>query len=1129
MTMWRERFGTVLVVSAVLLASGGAAHAQYAINTVAGGGPNNLAALSSSIGYPSGMVRDGLGNTYVADVNSHRVFRIDATTGTLTVFAGNGFGIGGEGGYSGDGGPATSAELGRPIGIALDASGDLLIADSNNSRIRCVVAASGGCLGSSLPVGSITTIVGTGAPGYFGDGAAATAAQLNSPSGVVVDSLGDIYIADMDNSVIRCVVESAGGCLGSALAVGSITTIAGTGTGGYSGDGAAATAAQLNMPTSLFVDSGNNVFIADTQNSVVRCVVGTTGGCFGLTPTVGNITTVAGTYYAYVSSCQFSGDGAAATSAYLCLPDDVFVDSAGDLFIADTGNSAIREVSAGTIQTIAGIGGSSGDTGDGGPATSATLNMPTTLFVDNSADVFIGDTDNYVIREVSSGGTIQATAGNHTVGYSGDGGVPTNASLYASGGVFIDGKGNMFIADTYNNVIREVAAGTNTIQTVAGNATLAAGYSGDGAIATSAQLNLPNGVFVDSLGDIFIADTENFAIRCVVGTAGGCLGSAVAVGDITTVAGTPGTSGSSGDGNPATSAQLDEPFGVYVDSAGNLYIADTDNSEIRCVVGVAGGCFGSSLAVGSIATVAGTGTVCQPAGSACGDGAAAASAQLNFPAGIFGDAAGDLFIADTLDSKIREVTASTGNISTVAGSNSAGYSGDGAAATSAQLSEPYGVFVDSLGNIFIADTHNSAVREVVAVNGNIQTLAGTGTAGNSGDGGGGTLAQLASPLGVAGDGTGDLFIADTDNSRIRELTSSVTINVVPTSATLPTGGTQQFAGIVAGASNTSVTWQVNGITGGNATVGTISTLGSYQAPGAVPSPATVTVTAVADANGVNVATAAVTIVSGSSTVTVTISTSPTASVVYTSTTQSFVANVTDSTNTAVTWEVNGIAGGNSTVGTISTAGVYSAPAAVPSPSTIVVNAVLQANTSVSGSYPVVIVTAPTAPTPASQTATAGGSATYSLSLNAKTGDSKQVLTLSCLKSSLPQNATCTFTPATIVPGASAVPFSLMISLPVCSAALLKPQGTFFASTLYVSFLPIAAMLFVGCSGRKNRRRWLMVILLGAPLLTLLGCGGGGGSSNACPNLAGTYNVVVQGTTPAQPNPVTITTVTLIVK
>ncbi|HTZ45974.1 MAG TPA: hypothetical protein VMH20_00175 [Verrucomicrobiae bacterium] len=1133
--MLNARGLTLLLASGALLATGGAASAQYAINTVAGGGPNNLAALSSSIGYPAGIARDASENTYVADVNSHRIFLIKGTTGTLTVFAGNGFDIGGEGGYSGDGGPATSAELGRPVGITLDASGDLLIADSNNSRVRCVVGASGGCMGSSLPVGSITTIAGNGTAGYSGDGSAATAAQLNSPSGVAVDSQGDIYIADTDNSVIRCVVGAAGGCLGSAAAVGNITTIAGTGTGGYSGDGAAATAAQLSSPNGLFVDIGGNVFIADTQNSVVRCVVGSTGGCFGSTLVVGSITTVAGTFYDYATgnppTCQFSGDGGAGTSAYLCLPADVFVDSSGNLFIADTNNFVIREVSGGAIQTIAGVGGSSGDTGDGGAATSATLNYPSTLFVDSSDNVFIGDTNNYVVREVSSG-TIQATVGNHTVGYSGDGGAPTNASLYASGGVFIDAKGNLFIADTYNNVIREMAAGTSTIQTVAGTGSACeppGSTCGDGAVATSAQLNLPSGVYVDSLGDIFIADTENFAIRCVVGTAGGCLGAALAVGDITTIAGTPGTSGSGGDGGAATSSQLDEPTGVYVDSAGNVYIADTDNSKIRCVVGATGGCLGSSLAVGSITTVAGTGAVCQPSGSKCGDGAAAASAQLNFPVGVFGDAAGDLFIADTLDSKIREVAASTGNISTVAGSNSAGYSGDGAAATNAQLSEPYGVFVDSLGNIFIADTLNSAVREVVAVNGNIQTVAGTGTAGYSGDGGGGNLAQLANPLGVAEDATGDIFVADTDNSRVRELTSSVTINIVPTIATLPTGGTQQFAAIVEGTSNTSVTYQVNGVTGGNATVGTITTLGSYQAPSAIPSLATVTVTAVAAANGTTVASSAVTIVSGSSTETVTITTSPTVAVVYTGTTQTFTANVTDSTNAAVTWQVNGIAGGNSSVGTISSPGVYLAPGSVPSPATVVINAVLQANPSVSGSYPVSIVTAPTAPSPASQTATAGGSVTYSLSLNAKTGDSKQVLTLSCLKSSLPQNATCTFNPPTITPGASAVPFSLTINLPVCSAAAQRPQGTFLASSLYVSFLPIAVMLFLGCSGRKNRSRWLTaVILVSAPGLILTGCGGGG-SSNSCPNLAGTYNVVVQGTTPAQPNPVTITTVTLIVK
>ena len=1085
MNVLPHRLTTSVLVLSLLLAAPAVSNAQYAINLAVGGGPNSLSALSSSIGYPGGVARDGLGNTYITDSVSSRIFKIDSA-GTLTVFAGNGSRIGGEGGYSGDGGPATSAELGRPEGVAVDASGNVFIADTDNSVIREVVVATG----------TITTVAGnaTLGAGYSGDGATATSAQLNLPNGLFVDSSGNIFIADTDNSVIREVVA----------ATGNIQTVAGNATlgAGHSGDGGAATSAQLNLPNGLFVDSSGNIFIADTFNSVIREVAAATG----------NIQTVAGAYYAYTYTCNYSGDGGAATSAQLCLPSGVSVDGSGNIFIADTDNSVVREVTAGNIETLAGTG-TQGYTGDGGPATSAELNYPNSLFVDASDNVFIADTENFVIREVSSG-TIQTFAGNHTVAYSGDGNAATSAALYASGGVFVDGSGNVFVADTYNCAIREVLAASGDIQTVAGNGTC--GYSGDGAAATSAQLNYPSGVFVDNLGDIFIADTENSLVREVV----------AATGNIQTVAGN-GTAGYTGDGGVATSAQLDDPYSVFVDSLGDIFIADTDNSAVRCVVGSAGGCFGSTLAVGNITTVAGTGTPCSEPATSCGDGGVAISAQLNFPAGVSVDAFGNLFIADTIDSKIREVVAATGYIQTITGTGIPGYSGDGGPANSAQLNDPYGVFVDSLGNIFIADTSNSVVREVVAVTGNIQTVAGNGTEGYTGDGGLATSAELAHPLGVAGNASGNLFVADTENSRIRKLSSTVSVTSIPSSATLPTGGSQQFAATVTGASDTSVTWQVNGVTGGNSTVGTISALGSYQAPAAVPSPATVTVTAVANANGVNAASAQVTIVSGSGTLTVTVSTTPTVTEVYTSATQTFVANVTSTTNTAVTWQVNGVLGGNSTVGTISN-GVYSAPATVPAPPTVVIGAVSQADSSVSGSYPIVIVTAPAASQPPPQTVSAGGTAMYSISLNQNTGSPKQPITLMCLKSSLPPNATCAFSPSTIMPGPSPVPFTLTINVPTGSASLEKPNRMWLAPQLFVAFMPLAAVLFFGFEKRNKRRQWLpFVVLLCASLALLIGCGGGSSSSHN--PVAAVYSVQVQGTTPAQPNPTTITTVSLTVQ
>ncbi len=1109
---------SLVAVITLLLAAPPALRAQYAIGTVAGGGPNGLAPLASSIGFPGGIARDpNTGNTFIPDVDSSRIFVIDSSATTVTVFAGNGSGGAAEGGYSGDGGLAINAQLGRPDSVAVDASGNVYIADTDNSVIRCVVGAPGGCFGSTLAVGSITTVAGsyyppTQACSYSGDNGPATSANLCRPNGLFLDAAGDIFIADTENSVIREVTAGTG----------IIHTIAGIGTPCTTaaipcGDGGAATSAQLQYPYGVFVDGSGNLFIADTEDDVIREVSVSTG----------IIQTVAGSF---TLGAGYSGDGAAATSAQLDFPMDVFVDGSGNLFIADSLNSVVREVVASSqnIQTVAGdFALGAGYSGDGAAATSAQIDLPNGLFVDGSGNLFFADSNNFVLREVNaSTHNIQTIAGDHTVAYSGDGSAATNASLSAPGGAFVDGSGNLFIADTDSSVIREVVAASGKIQTVAGNAALPAGYLGDNGPATSAQLDSPYGVLVDAQGNIFIADTANSVIRCVVGATGGCLGSALPAGSIVTVAGT-GTPGYSGDGSAATLAQLLNPYGVYVDGQGDLFIADTGNSVIRCVVGAANGCFGSTLAVGSITTVAGTGTACAPAGGACGDGAAATAAELNFPAGVFGDSAGDLFIADTFNSKIREITASNGFIQTVAGSSSAGYAGDGAAATSAQLDTPYGVYVDSLGNIFIADTDNSVVREVVASTGFIQTIAGNATEGYSGDGASAIGAQLFRPLSVAGDASGDLFIADTENLRIRKLISTVAVSLIPTAATLPAGGTQQFAATVTGAANTSVTWQVNGVTGGNATAGAISASGLYQAPAAVPASPTVTVTAIASANGATSASAAVTIVAGATNPTVTVSTSPVVTQVYTGTTQTFIASVTDSaSNPAVDWQVNGVTGGNSTVGTISTDGVYTAPATVPSPATVVIGAVLQANSSVSGSYPVTVVAALVATIPPAQTLTAGGSANYSMSLQPNAGAANQIITLSCLGSSLPIGATCTFTPPTITPGASAVPFALTVSLPACAASLEKPNGTFLA----VFLLPAFGLLFAGLGKGRQRRKWLMmVLLLCAPLTLWVGCSSGTPRSSSCTNPTGTYNVVVQGTTPAQPQAIPIVTVTLTVQ
>jgi sugar lactone lactonase YvrE len=346
------------------------------------------------------------------------LFTFTVKAQTIKTVAGNG-----NYGYSGDGGSATATALNYPSGVAVDASGNLFIADYHNNRIRKVSTS-----------GVITTVAGNGTFGYIGDGGSATSAELNYPYGMAVDASGNLFIADTDNSRIRKVSTS-----------GIITTVAGNGNYWYSGDGGSAIYAELNQPSGVAVDDSGNLFIADQRNNVIRKV-----------STSGIITTVAGN-----GTYGYSGDGGSADSAELAEPSGVVVvDASGNLFIADNGNVRIRKVStSGIITTVAG-NGTGGYSGDGGSADSAELGGPASVAVDASGNLFIADEGTNVIRKVSTTGIITTVAGNGTFGFSGDGGSAASAELYGPSGVAVDASGNLFIADYNNSRIREVTGGT---------------------------------------------------------------------------------------------------------------------------------------------------------------------------------------------------------------------------------------------------------------------------------------------------------------------------------------------------------------------------------------------------------------------------------------------------------------------------------------------------------------------------------------------------------------------------------------------------------------------------------------------------------------------------------------------
>ena len=333
---------------------------------------------------------------------------------------------------------------------------------------------------------TITTVAGGGSS--LGDGGAATAAQLNNPRGIAVDWAGNLYIADTWNDRIRK-VDTAG----------LITTVAGSGTNGFSGDGGAATSARLNYPYGVTPDGAGNLYIADSRNHRIRKV-----------DTAGNISTVAGT-----GTAGFSGDGDEATAAQLNLPGSVVLDRLGNLYIADRLNHRIRKVdTAGVISTVAGSSTTGAFGGDGGAATAARLYDSSGVALDRSGNLYIADRDNRRIRKVDTAGVITTVAGIGTGGSLGDGGAATAARLNSPIDVAVDWAGNLFIADDDSHRIRKVDT-AGVITTVAGDGT--AGFSGDGGAAVAARLNAPEGVAMDRLGNLYIADTSNNRIRKVVG------------------------------------------------------------------------------------------------------------------------------------------------------------------------------------------------------------------------------------------------------------------------------------------------------------------------------------------------------------------------------------------------------------------------------------------------------------------------------------------------------------------------------------------------------------------------------------------------------------------------------------
>ncbi|MGO9228973.1 MAG: hypothetical protein ACLQKA_07165 [Bryobacteraceae bacterium] len=686
----------------------------YTIQTVAGsssmgdGGP----AIAAQFGIIQGVALNSAGNTlYVSDTANNRVRLVDLRTGIVTTYAGNG-----TAGLSGDGGPATAAQLNHPYGLAVDKAGDLYIADYGNNLVRM-----------ASPDGTIATIAGTGVEGYQGEDGLAAKARLYAPRNLALDAAGNLYISEFEGHRVRKVTPA------TATSPGVISTVAGTGIAGYNGDGGIAIMVQLNHPAGLAVDASGALYIADSQNDCVRTVLPN------------------GIMYTAVKPGASTPAGPQIdpnSPASVVVVQSLIVVSGWASPIVN----AFPASGAALGSSFAGQG-TAGFSGDGGPATSAELMQePHDLAIDPQGNVFIAD--GMRVREVNAAGIVSTVAGDGYRTTLGDGALATSAVMYQPSAVAFDSSGDLFISDTGTERVRIVLTSGN-IMTLAGNGI--AGYTPDGVAATAAELNAPMGLAMDPSNHLFVADTNNERVR------------EISAGTIYTFAGT-GTAGRGNEGLAPGDMPLYAPRGVCIGSDGSVYIADTNNS--RVLVAPPGGV---------VTTFAGNGSP-----GYTGDGDLAPYSQLNLPSACALDGSGDLYIADTGNHTVREVSGSTGAIATVAGTGACGFSGDGDAATSAALCSPGGVAADGNGNIFIADTGNHAIR-MVTPDGAIHTIAGQGTPGFSGDGGPAVSASLSLPSGMLLDGAGNLYFADSGNNRVRRLTPPggvVTVGPPPVGGTL---------------------------------------------------------------------------------------------------------------------------------------------------------------------------------------------------------------------------------------------------------------------------------------------------------------------------------------------------------
>jgi sugar lactone lactonase YvrE len=525
-------------------------------------------------------------------------------------------------------------------------------------------------------------------------------AQLYNPSCVAFDASGNLYWVDATTSRVRKL----------DMATGAVTTLAGGGTVGIYADGVGLNAA-FNKPYGIAVDGAGNVYVADTSNNRIRKIAPD-----------GTVSTLAG------SGMAAYADGTG-TAASFNQPNGLAIDAAGILYVADTYNHRIRMVdtATGAVTTLAGSGSPAWTDGTG---TGASFNYPRGVAIDAGGTLYVADTLNHRIRVITSGAVVSTLAGSGTPGNAD--GVGTGATFNQPRGLAVDASGHVYVADTSNNRIRKITG--STVSTLAGSS---GGFT-DG-IATVAKFTQPYGLAVDAAGDLYVADLGNHRLRTI------------SSGNVVTFAGNGSNSWADGNRLPyldgiGKAASFNSPAGLAFDAAGTLYVADTNNHRIRKVA-----------PDGTVSTLAGSGMAAWADGTGTG-------ASFNSPFGLAFDSAGNLFVADSSNNRIRKIT-SSGDVTTFAGSGSATFAnGTG---TGAAFNNPRGLAIDAADNLYVADTNNQRIRKITSA-GVVTTLAGSGS-GSFADGVG-TGASFANPRGLAIDASGNLYVGDASNNRIRKIT-----------------------------------------------------------------------------------------------------------------------------------------------------------------------------------------------------------------------------------------------------------------------------------------------------------------------------------------------------------------------